>query len=266
MPKHHKRDPSGWDKLAYWYDGWMGADGSDHHQKLAIPAVLDLLNLQTAEQVLDLGAGQGVLAPYVAGTGAIYTGVEISHRLVALARKRHSAHGRFLQGDARRLPEIPRLKPEQFDAAVFLLSIQDMNPLDALLNAAAWALREGGRLVILMTHPCFRIPRQSGWGYDDERQLHFRRVDSYLKPLSVPMKPYGKQQSGVSISFHRPLSHYINGLAVCGFLIDALREITSYETGTTKAEQRANAEIPLFVGIRARKFSRLPQPERDDAR
>lgn len=263
MPKHHKRDPSGWDKLAYWYDGWMGAAGSDHHQKLAVPAVLELLNLQAGEQVLDVGAGQGVLAPYVADAGGIYTGVDISPRLVAIARKRHSASGRFLQGDARRLSNIPMLKSNQFDAVVFLLSIQDMNPLDALLRSAAWALREGGRLVILMTHPCFRIPRQSGWGYDNERQLHFRRVDRYLKPLSVPMKPYGRQHSGVSISFHRPLSHYINGLAVCGFLVDALEEITSYETGTTKAEQRAYAEIPLFVGLRARKLSRLPPGQAD---
>lgn len=52
MPKHHKHNPSGWDELAYWYDGWMGLDGSHHHQRLAIPAVLDLLQLQKGEQVL----------------------------------------------------------------------------------------------------------------------------------------------------------------------------------------------------------------------
>lgn len=254
MPKHHKRDPSGWDKLATWYDGWMGLDGSNHHRRLAIPAVLDLLQLQQGEQVLDLGAGQGVLAPYVANTGAVYTGVDISPRLVALAQKRHGRQGRFLRGDARQLSRLPALKAMRFDAVVFLLSIQDMNPLDQLLRSAAWALREGGRLVILMTHPCFRVPRQSGWGHDADRNLLFRRVDRYLNPLAVPMKAYDKSRTGVSISFHRPLSHYVNELAACGFLIDALQEITTFETGETRAEQLANAEIPLFVGLRARKF------------
>src|SRR5512145_1413589 len=118
MPKYHKRDPSGWDELATWYDGWMGMDGSDHHRKLAIPAVLDLLELRSGEQVLDLGAGQGVLAAYVTRAGGVYTGVEISPRLVALAQKRHGAEGRFIQGDARYLARIAALQPARFDAVV----------------------------------------------------------------------------------------------------------------------------------------------------
>src|SRR5262249_35359464 len=138
-----------------------------------------------------------------------YTGIEISPRLLALAQKRHRASGRFLQGDARRLRDVEALSAKQFDAVVFLLSIQDMNPLDSVLESAAWALRGGGRLVILMTHPCFRVPRQSSWEYDADHNTSFRRVDRYLTPLAVPIKSYGKKRSGVSISFHRPLRHYI---------------------------------------------------------
>ncbi len=251
----HKRDPTGWDALARWYDGWVGADGSEHHRRIAIPAVLDLLELQPGESLLDIGAGQGVLAPYVARIGAAYAGVEISPRLLALAKQRHGSAGRFYQGDARKLAQIRGLDAEQFDAVVFLLSIQDMNPLDAVLDSAAWALREGGRLVILMTHPCFRVPRQSGWGDDPARKLHFRRVDSYLRPLAVPMKTYGRKR-GARISFHRPLNSYVNGLATCGLWIDALQEIGGLEPGATPSERRANAEIPLFMGLRARKINK----------
>lgn len=273
MSKSPKRDPTGannrittqgWEPLAAWYDGWVGADGSDHHRNVAIPAVLDLLGLQAGESVLDVGAGQGVLASYVAQMGAGYTGVEISPRMIALAKQRHLRDGRFLRGDARNLSRVQGLAEGSFDAVVFLLSIQDMNPLEAVLESAGWALKQGGRLVILMTHPCFRIPRQSGWEHDSNRDLRFRRIDRYLTPLAVPLKPYGKKRGnrrgksrsrgGVSISFHRPLSHYINGLAACGLLVDELQEITTYERGTTKAEQRANDEIPLFVGLRARKL------------
>lgn len=252
MPKSPKRDPSGWNALAHWYDGWVGEDGSDHHRQLAIPATLDLLQLKQGEHLLDVGAGQGVFAPYATRCGARYTGVEVSPALLALAQKRHRAQGRFVRGDARSLPRL--LPPQSFDAVVFLLSIQDMNPLDDVLRSAAAMLNTGGRLVILMTHPCFRIPRQSGWGHDADRNLRYRRIDRYLQPLKVPMKAYGPNQSGVSIAFHRPLSHYVNGLAACGLLMDALDEITTHKPGTSKAEQRANAEIPLFVGLRARKM------------
>ena len=260
MPKQPKseRHSHGWDALATWYDGWVGHDGSEYHRKLAIPAVLDLLQLQSGEHLIDIGAGQGVLASYVAREGARYTGVEISPRLLAIAQQRHRRHGRFVRGDARRLSRIGGLSAGQFDAAVFLLSIQDMNPLDSVLESAAWALRGGGRLVILMTHPCFRIPRQSGWEHDFERDLRYRRIDRYLTPLAVPMKEYGKRRSGVSISFHRPLSHYVNGLAASGLLVDELQEITSHQIGATRAERRANGEIPLFVGLRARKLRDPP--------
>ncbi|NDJ78109.1 MAG: class I SAM-dependent methyltransferase [Chloroflexi bacterium] len=257
MSKQHKRSPQGWDSLAAWYDGWMGQHGSRHHRQLALPAVLDLLQPDTDEAILDVGAGQGVLAPSIAACGARYTGIEISPRLIGRARQRHGQHGTFLRGDARRLHTISKLAPESFDGVVFLLSIQDMNPLEEVLRSAAWALRAGGRLVILMTHPCFRIPRQSGWGRDPQRKLLYRRVDCYLTPLQVPLKPYGKQQRGISISFHRPLNQYINTLGKCGLLVDQLDEISGQEIDGSKAENRAAREFPLFLGIRARKFAVL---------
>lgn len=255
MPKERKGKPTGWDPVADWYDGWMGKEGSDHHRNLALPAVLDLLELQPNEQVLDIGAGQGVLTPHVVKAKAQYTGVDISPKLLDMARERHKQNAQFFQGDARNLAQVRGLKAGFYDAAVFLLSIEDMNPLGPVLDSAAWALKPGGRAVILMRHPCFRVPRQSGWGFDDQRQLQYRRVDSYLSELSVPMKAYGKSRSGVTISFHRPMQEYINTLAANGLLVNHMREIATYKTGSNKAERRANDEIPLFLALRAQKLA-----------
>ncbi|UCC61933.1 MAG: class I SAM-dependent methyltransferase [Anaerolineae bacterium] len=244
-----------WDPLARWYDGWVGKDGSKHHRQLAIPAVLELLEPKQGEQVLDIGAGQGVLAPFITQAGAQYTGVDVSAELLRLARQHHGQRGRFIQGDARNLDALPELKQAEFDAVVFLLSVQDMDPLDPVLRSAAWALKAGGRAVLLMTHPCFRVPRQSGWGWDEGRKLQYRRVDRYLTPLSVPLKAYPGQQSGVTLSFHRPLQAYVNGLAECGLLLDGMKEIPTYKVQKSgpraRAKNLANREIPLFLGLRA---------------
>lgn len=244
-----------WEPLACWYDGWVGKDGSKYHRHLAIPAVLDLLAPQLGEQFLDLGAGTGVLAPFITQAGAQYTGIDASEKLLQFARQHHGHQGHFFYGDARRLPAIPEIQAEQFDGVVFLLSIQDMDPLNEVIESAAWALKPGGRIVFLMTHPCFRVPRQSGWGWDENRKLQFRRVDRYLTPLSVPLKPY-PGQSGVSHSFHRALQDYVNILAQNHLLVDQLREIPTYKNSTgprAKAENLANQEIPLFLGLRAKK-------------
>jgi len=250
-----RRAPGGWDAVASWYDGWVGKGGSEHHKRLAIPAVIDLLQAKSGEHIIDIGAGQGVLAPYIAKTGAKYTGVDVSPKLLDLAREHHGKNGRFLKADAASLQTTQGITAQSYDAAVFLLSIQDMNPLDAVLESLAWVLKPGGRVVILMTHPAFRIPRQSGWGFDEGRKLIYRRVDRYLTPLPVPMKQH---QSGVTISFHRPLSDYINGLGEVGLLTDRIHEIPAIDTGLKKhrdkAQEAADAEIPLFLGLRARKL------------
>lgn len=241
-----------WDAVADWYSGWVGAEGSAHHRHLAIPAVLRLLHPQPGEHILDIGSGPGVLAGAIAPTGACYVGVDASERLVRVARARHGHHGRFLVGDARRLRTVHGLSPGGFDGVVFLLSVQDMDPLEDVLREAAWALRHDGRAVLLLTHPCFRIPRQSGWGWDSDRRLAYRRIDRYLTSLAVPMRP-PTAGGGATRSFHRPLGAYINALAACGLLVDAVEEIPTDPTSLPRAVRAPidNDDIPLFLGLRA---------------
>lgn len=246
-----------YDKVARHYDSWVGSSGSRHHRQLAIPALLELLEPQPGEAVLDIGCGQGVLAPYIVRAGARYTGVDASEQLLRFARRRRGQLGTFLRGDAARLRETPGLRRSTFDGIVFLLSIQDMDPLEAVLHSAASALRPGGRLVMLMNHPCFRVPRQSGWGWDGARKLRFRRVDRYLSALRIPITAEHRQGHGSTRSFHRPLEDYINGLADAGLLPDRVREIPAhalYERHGlhAEAEQLAEREIPLFLALRAR--------------
>src|SRR5687767_1549998 len=90
------RSSRSWDAVAAWYTGWVGAAGSEHHRRLAVPAILDLLALSPGEHVLDFGCGPGVLAPDAARVGARYTGLDTSPRLLAFARRHHGSAGRFL--------------------------------------------------------------------------------------------------------------------------------------------------------------------------
>jgi SAM-dependent methyltransferase len=243
-----------WQPVASWYDGWVGDRGSRYHQAVAIPAVTDLLDPQPGEDILDVGAGQGVLATYVSGRGARYTGVDLSPRLIEVARRRHNRTGAFVVGDARALGAVPQLRAHAYDAAVFLLSIQDMDPLGPIFESLDWALRVKSRVVLLMTHPAFRQPRHAGWGFDPGRKLVYRRIDAYLGEMAVPMKALGNART---VAFHRPISAYVNGLAAVGFAVDAMVELPDLPENLRppgrRPADRADDEIPLFLGLRARR-------------
>lgn len=252
--KTHRR-ATDWDGVAAWYDGWMGKKGSEHHRRFAVPALMRLASVRPGQHILDIGCGQGVLAPYIQRAQAQYTGVDASPRLLTTARRRHGDKGRFIAGDARLLHQNPALRGQRFQAAVFLLSIQNMEPLDQVLQSAARLLVAGGRLALLMTHPCFRQPRQSGWGWDPNRRLRYRRIDRYLTPFRQRADVQQNGRGSSTLNFHRPLEAYINALAAAGLAIDRLQEIpvaSLHSTARpTPAEIRANNEIPLFMGIRA---------------
>ncbi len=257
-PQKSNQSDTSWDAVAEWYSGWMGQHGGLYHRKIALPTLLDLLSLAPGETVLDIGCGHGVPAQQIAELGVRYVGIDASRKLIDKALKQQRDFGRFLVGDARTLTK--HLPNQQFDAAFFLLSIQDMDPLEQVLNSAESILTPTGRLVIVMTHPCFRIPRQSGWGYDQQRKLSYRRVDSYLSAKAIPLSSKGRSRKAasqpVTRSFHRPLHTYINALATRGLLVDRFVEVSSSQVDLKSADsQHNNSDIPHFLGIRARKLA-----------
>ena len=184
------------------------------------------------------------------------TVVDASPKLIAAAKRRHARvrDARFLVGDARRLHAVAGLERGSFDAAVFLLSIQDMDRLEDVVARRRLGAEERSRVVLLMTHPAFRQPRHSGWGFDEGRKLTYRRIDGYLGEMAVPMKSLG---GGLPTrSFHRPISAYVNAFADAGFATDAMLELPDLPPErrpgrAARGDARANAEIPIFLGLRA---------------
>ncbi len=236
-----------WDPVASWYTGWVGKGGSIYHRRAGLPTVLRLAAPQQGESLIDIGCGHGVLARPVLKSGARYTGVDYSPKLVQAAREANPRSAAFLHGDARKLLELPGLEPASQDVAVFMLSIQDMDPLSEILEQATAVLKPGGRLVIFMLHPAFRVPRGSGWGLDENRKLRYRRIDHYLRELAVPMKAFSEAgnvgRRGSTWSFHRPLSAYFEGMFRGGLKVDA------FEEQPDPLEKQAST-IPMFVAIR----------------
>lgn len=237
--------------MANWYDATVGIRGSPHHRKVAIPTVMRLADPRPGELLLDVGCGQGVLAHHVFKAGARYLGVDASAAMIRHARKRREGVS-FEVGDARDLIGTTSVERGSCAAVVFMLSVQDMDPLPQVIASAADALAPAGRLVLFLVHPAFRPPRASGWGFDQQRKLTYRRIERYLSPSAVPMKEYsevGAGPRGATISFHRPLQDYFSAITGAGLVVDVLEE---FPDPVGEEHERGSAEIPLFLAIRAR--------------
>jgi hypothetical protein len=121
-----------------------------------------------------------------------------------------------------------------------------MDPLDAVVESVASVCSPSARIAMVMTHPAFRAPRHSGWGYDASRKLAYRRVDAYLSSMSVPMKSVAG--SPPTRSHHRPMSAYVNALAAVGFAVEAMTELPDLPSAPGTDDNR---DIPLLLGMRA---------------
>jgi ubiquinone/menaquinone biosynthesis C-methylase UbiE len=256
-PGKAQRKP-GWQDIAGWYDDLVGESGSEYHRAVVIPRTLKLLELRQGERVLDVACGQGVLCRALAESGALATGVDVAPALIEAAGRRNAADRLpidYRVGDARRLSEV--VSPREFDAAVCILAIQNIAPLSPVWEGCREALKPGGRLVVVMMHPCFRNPRQTHWVWDARDGVQYRRVDQYLTSSRVDVQVHpGSAPSQTTPSFHRPIQAYANTLGSARLWIDRLEEWPSHKTSPEgprkRALDRSRREIPMFLAVRAR--------------
>ena len=249
-----KKELTLWDQASRWYDSLVGGQGTDFQKDIIMPGVFRLLEVRKKDRVLDLACGQGVFSRYLARKGIHVEGLDSSSELVKYARARSGPSIQYHVGDA---GNAENFEADRFDGIACLMAIQNIEKMDLLFKSASRWLKTGKHFVVVMTHPCFRIPRQSHWGWDDEKKLEYRRVDHYMTETTVPIltPPFADSKS-FTLTFHRPLQSYVSALVQAGFCVDAMEEWVSNKNSLpgkrAKAENRARKEIPLFVALRAR--------------
>ncbi len=261
-PRSHQRSPkirplkTSWEFVSDWYADYLSKPGT-LQREVIFPGVIRLLDLKRDDHVLDLACGEGAFAALLAQkTGAHVTGLDAAPSLIARAKQRSSLLLRFLEGDATRFADL--FPPQSFNGMSCILALQNIETISPIFADAARVLKPNAPFVIVINHPCFRQPRQSGWGWDETRALQYRRIDRYLSAYEMPILAHpGSRPHLKTFSYHRSFQTYVTELAHQGFMIDALEEWISTKVSSSgpraKAENVARAEIPLFLAIRARK-------------
>ena len=256
-----------WGGVADWYDQLVGESGSEYHREVVLPRVVRLLNPKPGERMIDIACGQGVLCRLLHERGVEMTGVDAARELIHVARQRSDPAIRYHVADAR---ELSFFEENSFDAATCVLAIQNINPIQPVFDGVARALKPGGRFVIAMVHPAFRGSKETSWGWDQPKEVQYRRVDRYLLPRKSPIVTHpGKTPDVYTWTFHKPIEAYVKALRNARLLIDALEEWPSHKTSSAgpraAAENASRKEIPMFLALRAIKVPAVPFENRERA-
>lgn len=245
MSMRYKNQKGGWDKNSTWYNGMVGTNGSRVHQDYLFPLLKK--DIKNSKMFLDIGCGNGFLTNFLDKEvkNYEYLGIDSSKNLIDIARSNFRSKFKTFKV-FNIVKDNTKSINNFFDTGLMILSLQDINEWDKAFTNIAKLIDKNGQLIIFMLHPCFRVPRQSGWGFDEKRKLTYRRVDSYLSYNAVPYKVVNNRVS--SYFYHNPLNVIINTLAKQKCFLTNMEEIAENAMPKDlKHSKRAKEEIPMFL-------------------
>ncbi len=250
-----KEKKTSWGNVAKWYDEVVEGNRENYHRAVILPNLARLLDIKRGDKILDIACGQGFFTGIFAKNGAEAVGADIAEELIEIAKKKFPAIPfHVTPADA-----LSFAKDGSFDKAVIVLALQNIENAYGVIEEASRVLKTGGRLVVILNHPAFRVPKASDWGWDEKEKIQYRRIDKYLfeSRVKIQMHP-GADPDEVTISFHRPLQFYFKGFNKSGLAVTGLEEWISHKKSAlgprAEMENKARKEIPLFLMLEAVKL------------
>jgi ubiquinone/menaquinone biosynthesis C-methylase UbiE len=254
-----KQSQTSWGGVATWYDGLI-EDSSDSFQKNVImPNLIRIVAPAKGMTILDVACGQGYFSRAFADNGAKVIASDISPELIELAKKNAVKEVEYYVASADKLPFAT---DSSADVAVIVLALQNIENLPGTISECSRALKSGGRLIVVLNHPAFRIPQNSSWQWDEKEAKQYRRVDSYMSDAQIkidmtPGEPVVSKKKFTQ-SFHRPLQSYFKALNKSGLAVTRLEEWISHKKSQkgprAQEEDRTRKEMPMFICLEAKKI------------
>jgi 2-polyprenyl-3-methyl-5-hydroxy-6-metoxy-1,4-benzoquinol methylase len=243
--------PCRWDTNASFWVQIIREHRDRYRNELTDPAMLQAIGEPARLAVLDAGCGEGYFSRILARNGAIVTGVDSSARLIEAARTQNLSDALPVTFDIASVDELP-YADSTFDLVICNHLVNDLYDPRKPISEFARVLRSGGRIVILMLHPCFYNKHA-----ERDQATNGLIAASYFETRSIEQtfKVDGLTSPVANTAWFRPLGFYTEELRDAGFAIISLTEPhPSAEQVQTDPWWRRGFTRPLFMLLVAQKL------------
>ncbi len=246
---------SGWDQMVEWWDEQLGDEGDLWHRTLIDPPLLRLVGSVAGMNVLDLACGNGYLSRRFARQGATVTAVDASEQIIERARMRDAREPLGITYHVVNAAHLTMVEDSAFDLVVCNMALMDIEDAAGAIQEVSRVLRDRGRFVASLSHPCFDKVNTSGWAIECIYPVTtIWRKMSHYREVSADDLPWQRIPGQIvyTRAYHRPLSWYFHTLRASGLLVAALEEPEPTEEFLAHSPQgQWIAEIPLHCVIEA---------------
>lgn len=216
---NRKRDANNcWDTAA---EGWADfvRTGKDYFRDhLNNPSTFRLIGNVKGKAVLDLACGEGYNTRILARKGAKVIGVDSSKKLIALANAEEKKGPLGIRYFVMNADCMKSMSKESFDLVTCFMALHDIQDYENAVAEVARVLKQRGRFVFSIPHPCFEKLNVNGIQVN-AAERYFERIEHpiewNMERLRIPF---------ITISFHRTLADYSHVLLKSGLLIARLVE------------------------------------------
>ncbi len=249
-----------WDGNAEVWARHVRAGYDTYRDLYHMPAFLEELGDLSGLEVLDAGCGEGRTARILARRGARMTAVDISEKMIELARAEEEREPLGIRYEAASMNEMSVFGDETFDAAVSVMALMDCADYEGAIREFWRVLKAEGMLAFNIVHPCFTTSVR-GWERDESGEIVGIRLGDYFREgASKEQWRFGRASQSEEVEpftviyFLRTLSGLLNPLCAAGFRIERIAEPRPTEDACRKDPRLwKHRLIPHFLCVKARK-------------
>lgn len=216
-----ERDEHSWDVKAEKWDARIGEDGDFTRKYMTDRYLWTYLGDVNGLSVLDAGCGTGYFSRQLRRKGATVVGIDYSSKMIEIAKQQAEKAILAIDHHVDTSTSLGTITDNSMDKIVSNFVLMDLDDLEGAVRSFARVLKEGGEVVVAMTHPCFPDPVQS----DDPNNPYpvYKWEHSYFEETKVIIPAWAEFETSF-IGYNRPLSQYFQTFNKHGFKLLDLDE------------------------------------------